>query len=92
VRIRFYINELTGQPHIYAHGVGEDEVADILGNPAEDVPGREGSRVATGQTAAGRYLQVVYVPDPQPGSMFVITAYDLKGKPFAAFRRRRRGK
>jgi len=45
-----------------------------------------------GQTASGRYLRVVYVPDPEPDSVFVITAYDLAGKPLAAYRRRRKKK
>jgi hypothetical protein len=26
-------------------------------------------------------LRVIYVPDPEPNSMFVITAYELTGKP-----------
>ncbi|RMH21186.1 MAG: hypothetical protein D6696_06430 [Acidobacteria bacterium] len=47
---------------------------------------------ALGQTAAGRYLQVVYVPDPGRRSLFVITAYDLRGKALTAYRRRRRRK
>jgi hypothetical protein len=46
--------------------------------------------VALGKTEAGRYLRVVYVPDPLPDSVFVITAYDLKGKPLAAYKRRMR--
>lgn len=29
--------------------------------------------MAIGQTRAGRYLRVVYVPDPEPESLFVIT-------------------
>ena len=45
-----------------------------------------------GQTFSGRYLKVVYVPDPEPDSVFVITAYELTGKPLAALRRRRRKK
>lgn len=28
--IRFYIDPETGQPHIYNHGIREDEVADVL--------------------------------------------------------------
>ena len=43
-----------------------------------------------GQTRNGRYLRVIYVPDPEPDSLFVITAYELVGKPLKAFRRRRR--
>jgi hypothetical protein len=35
---------------------------------------------------------VIYVPDPEPDSVFVITAYDLTGKSLAAFRKRRRKK
>jgi hypothetical protein len=35
---------------------------------------------------------VIYVPDPEPNSVFVITAYDLAGKALAAYRKRRRKK
>jgi hypothetical protein len=77
-------------PHIHRHVVREDEAEDVLSNPGEDRPGKEGSRIAIGQTAAGRYLRIIYVPDPDPNSVFVITAYELKGKPLAAYRRRRR--
>jgi len=54
-------------------------VAAVLEEPGEDRPVREGSRVALGHTSAGRYLRVIYVPDPEPNSVFVITAYELKG-------------
>lgn len=92
MRIRFYVDPSMGEPHIHGHEVAEDEVAEVLDNPAEDRPGREGSRVAIGQTGAGRYPRVIYVPDPEPRSVFVITAYELRGKPLAALRRRRRRK
>ena len=88
--VRYYLDPETGEPHIYNHGVSEDEVEDVLRAPGEDRPGREGSRVALGQTRAGRYLRVIYVPDPEPQSVFVITAYELSGRPLAAYRRRRR--
>lgn len=90
--VRFYIDPEAGEPHIYNHGVGKHEVEDVLTKPGEDRPGREGSRVAIGQTQDGRYLRVIYVPDPEPNSVFVITAYELTGKPLAAYRRRRRRK
>jgi hypothetical protein len=90
MKARFYLDPETGEPHIYNHGVSEDEVEDVLRAPGEDRPGREGSRVALGQTRAGRYLRVIYVPDPEPQSVFVITAYELSGRPLAAYRRRRR--
>jgi hypothetical protein len=90
VRLRFYFDPETGQPHIYDHDVEEAEVAEVLANPAEDRPGREGSRVALGRTGAGRHLRVVYVPEPR--SVFVITAYELRGQPLLAYRRRQRRK
>jgi hypothetical protein len=68
------------------------EVEEVLVSPGEDRPGREGSRVAIGKTSAGRYLRVIYVPDPAPNSVFVVTAYELAGKPLVAYRRRRRRK
>jgi hypothetical protein len=90
MRLRFYIDPATGQPHIYNHGVTEEEVEGVLESPGEDRPGRDGSRVAIGQTEAGRHLKVIYVPDPEPDSVFVITAYDLGGKPLLAYRKRQR--
>jgi hypothetical protein len=90
VKIRFYIDPETGLPHIYRHKVSEDEVKDVVVRPGEDRPGQEGSRVALGQTRAGRYLRVIYVPDTDSDSVFVITAYELSGKPLKAYRRRRR--
>ena len=88
--LRFYIEPATGLPHIYAHGVTEDEVEHVLSNAGEDRSGTEVSRIAIGQTSAGRYLRVIYVPDPQVDSAFVITAYKLQGNALAAYRRRRR--
>ncbi|MBI4700591.1 MAG: DUF4258 domain-containing protein [Deltaproteobacteria bacterium] len=90
--IRLYVDPETGQPHIRRHGVTEDEVIRVLRHPGEDRQGREGSRVCIGQTDEGRYLRVIYVLDAQPQSIFVITAYELSGKPLTAFRRRRRRK
>jgi hypothetical protein len=90
VWLRYYIDPATGQPHIYRHNVQENEVEEVLAKPIEDRPGTEGSRVAIGQTEAGRYLRVIYVPDPVPDSAFVITGYDLGPKALKALRRRRK--
>ena len=90
MKIRFYIDKETELPHIYNHDVQEVEVEDVLRKPGEDRPGKENSRIANGQTRDGRYLRVIYVPDPEPDSVFVITAYELVGKPLKAYRRRRR--
>ena len=90
MNIRYYIDPETGQPHIYKHDVVEAEVEEVLARPGEDRPGSEGARIALGQTSAGRYLRVIYVLDPEPDSVFVITAFELRGKPLMAYRRRRR--
>ena len=92
VDLRFYIDPGTGVPHTRGHGVTEDEVEQVLAKPGEDRAGREGSRVAIGQTHTGRYLRVIYVPDPTPNSIFVVTAFELTGKPLTAYRRRRKRK
>jgi hypothetical protein len=88
MNVRFYLDPETGEPHIYRHDVHETEVEQVLRRAGEDRPGREGSRVAIGQTEAGRYLRVIYVPEP--GGVFVVTAYELRGKPLKAYRRRMR--
>lgn len=90
LRIRFYFDPETGSPHILNHDVSISEVQEALARPQEDRQGYQGARVAIGQTEAGRFLRVVYVPDPEPDSIFVITAYEVRGKALAAFRRRRR--
>ena len=90
MNIRFYIDKETGLPHIYNHEVDEVEVEEVLQNPGEDRASRDDSRIAIGQTQSGRYLRVIYVPDPKPDSVFVITAYELKSKPLTAYRQRQR--
>jgi hypothetical protein len=92
VVVRYFVDPATGQPHIYDHQVSEDEVEDVLARPMEDRPGRDDSRIAIGQTAAGRYLRVIYVPDPEPNAVFVITAFELGPKSLKALRRRQRKK
>ena len=88
--IRHYVDPATDLPHIYNHDVTEAEVEEVMARPGEDRQGEEGSRVAIGQTEAGRSLRVIYVSDPEPGSVFVITSYELRGKALSAYRRRRR--
>ncbi|CAG0980503.1 hypothetical protein METP3_02052 [Methanosarcinales archaeon] len=88
MNIRYYEDPETGQSHIYNHHVSKKEVMDVLIQPGEDRSGRDGSRVAIGQTHTGRYLKVIYVFDLEPKSIFVITAFDLVGKPLMAYKRR----
>jgi hypothetical protein len=92
VQIRFHIDPRTGLPHIYEHSVSEQEVEDVLRDPMQDIRGRDDSRIAIGQTGEGRYLRVIYVPDPVPDSVFVITAYELGSKAKRAIRRKKKKK
>ena len=64
----------------------------VLRASGGDLQGREGSRMKLSRTLAGRYLQVIYSPDMEPESVFVITAYELTGNAKRAYRRRRRRK
>ena len=77
---RFWNDPETGMPHIYKHGLTEEEVRQVLHGPGEEFPGRNRTRIRLGQTWAGRYLQVVYVPDAGGASGFVITATVLSNK------------
>jgi hypothetical protein len=88
-KVRYYIDPETDSPHSFNHQVAEDEVEEILARPGEDRQGYERARIAIGQTKAGRYLRVIYVPDSEVGSVFVVTAYELRGKALAAYRRRK---
>jgi hypothetical protein len=92
LKVRYYIDPQTELPHIHGHDVVEDEVEEVLLRPLEDRLGKEGARVAIGKTSGGRYLRVIYVSDATSNSVFVITAYELRGKPLTAFRRRRKRK
>ncbi len=92
MEIRFHIDRETGQPHIFEHGVTEEEVRQALVRAGDDFQSDRGSRIRFGQTSTGRYLKVVYVPDEEGDGVFVLTAYDLRGKELKAFRRRQRRK
>ncbi len=89
MEIRFYIDN-DGDVHIHAHGVLEREVEEAFGNLLEDRAGRDDARVAIGWTESGRFLRIIYVPDPEPDSVFVITAHELGPKALWALRRRLR--
>ena len=76
MELRFWIETESGLPHMYDHGVTEEEVQQVMRGRGEEFPGSDDSRIRLGQTEAGRYLQVVYVPDADGESAFVVTAYD----------------
>ena len=38
MEIRFYLDPETGQPHIYNHGITEDEVRQVFAAPGKTSP------------------------------------------------------
>lgn len=76
----------------FDHRGSEDDVSEALRGTGEDLTAARGARMKRGTTASGRDLRVIDLPDEQPRSAFVITAYELQGKAKQAFRRRRRRK
>ena len=47
MKVRFYVDPESGEPHVGLHAVGEEEVRNVLARPFEDRPGRDGSRVVS---------------------------------------------
>jgi hypothetical protein len=92
MEVRFYIDPETQMPHIHRHHVEVHEVREVLRSDYEVRQGSQGALVAIGRTLAGRYLRVVFIPDPDYESAFVITAYDLGPRAMWALRRRKRRK
>jgi hypothetical protein len=92
MELRFWEDPETGLPHIHEHGVTEEEVRQVLSRPGLNQRSKGDSRSIMGQTSSGRYLKVVFVPDPNGASGFVVTAYEQRGKSLKAYRRATRRK
>lgn len=92
MELRFWDDPESGLPHIYGHGVTEQEVQEVLGRPGLDYPAERNARARLGQTLAGRHLKIIYVPDESRDGAFVVTAFELRGKALRAFRRANRRK
>ena len=77
--------------HIGIHGTRPAEAEYVVNRPARGYP-RElerGKYLARGQTIDGRYLQAIYVIDPD-GTIYVIHARPLSEREKRALRRSRR--
>ena len=77
--------------HIAEHGIDLVEAELVVNHARRPWPQKIGGgkwRV-WGQTEDGRYLQVIYIFDPDP-TVFVIHARDLSEQEKRLFRRRRR--
>jgi hypothetical protein len=98
MRVRFYREELWNRPTarvlaIHGNDVVEQEAYAVLAHPGEDLPGFDGSRMALGQIRpVERYLRVIYVPEPERNSAFVLTAFTLRGDVLRACRARQRSR
>ena len=90
MEVRYYVNPMTGRPHVLDHSVTEDEVEFVLATSDDDRRGTGSSRICTGPTHGGRLIRIIYVPDDDGEGLFVVTAYPLSGKQKSAARRRRR--
>ena len=56
---------------------------EVLSNPGEDRPGgRRDHELQLGRSIRTDIFRVIYILDPEPRSVFVITAYELRGKHF----------
>lgn len=49
MHIRYYFDPDTGEPHIYDHGVREEEVEQVLLRRGEDYPAQRGARMKLGR-------------------------------------------
>jgi hypothetical protein len=93
VNLRSYRNPETDAPHIYDHGVSEEEVEDVLVRRfAEIRAGRGGSYSALGPTTSGRFLRVIFRREEDRDTLFVITAFEPGPTAIQGYRRRRRKK
>ncbi len=77
--------------HIGIHGISPEEAEYLVNHPPSGFPRSIGDDkvLVQGQTAAGRYIQVIYIFSP-PGVIFVIHARPLNAAEKRAARRRKR--
>ena len=90
MNVRYNVDADTGLPHMYQHGVSEEEVDEILRRPIDSRHGDGDSVIVTGKTWRGRFLRVMVAFDADRQGCFVITAYDLRGNALKGLRRRMR--
>ncbi|HEY1186558.1 MAG TPA: hypothetical protein VGE74_02825 [Gemmata sp.] len=94
--MRFYREELWNRPTarvlaIHGNDVVEKHAYAVLAHPGENLPGFDGCGMALGQIMPREsYLRVLYVPDPDSGGVFVLTAMRLRGAVLRACRARQR--
>jgi uncharacterized DUF497 family protein len=77
--------------HATRHGVSKDEIEFVVNGAMPPYPEQigDGKSLVVGQDSAGRYVQAIYVTEPD-GILFVIHARPLTDVEKRRFRRRRR--
>jgi uncharacterized DUF497 family protein len=77
--------------HIAEHGVDWEEVETVVRQAKAPFPQPIGEKkfIVMGQGSGGRFLQVIYILDPD-GTFFVIHARPLTNREKKRYRRRRR--
>jgi uncharacterized DUF497 family protein len=86
--MRFRWNDRNVE-HLGKHGISATEAQFIVNHARRPFPEMigEGKRYVAGQTANGRYVQVIYVIDPD-GTAYVIHARPLNAADKRKYRRR----
>lgn len=78
IEFKFFIDELTGRSHAEMHDVSADEIHEFFtSGKVIDIPRRDGSHIAYGKLASGRYLIVPYRRMSKT-LLYIITAYDIE--------------
>ena len=90
MHIRFYRDPATGEP---STTMMSQKMKSKMSSVAQVKTTWVGKGLVLPSVRHGlEVFRVIYVPDPEPDSIFVITAYELRGKPLTVYRRRQRRK
>jgi uncharacterized DUF497 family protein len=78
--------------HIAEHGILVSEAEYVADRAGRSYPKKigKGKWLVIGQTAVGRYLQVIYVDDPKADTVYVIHARELTDGEKRRYRRRKK--
>ena len=80
MKIKYYIDPDTNEPHIYKHEVEKAEIMDFFTEIKYfEFIRKDKSFESYGRLKTGRYLQVAYRKE-RDNTIFVITAYDIEDK------------
>ena len=85
MRIRRIVWDLDGDPdgnvqHIAEHGIGIEEVEEVLYAAEEVIASQSSGRPITfGETTTGKYIAVVFeVVEDEPLAVYPVTAYETE--------------